>query len=158
VVPAEAEPFVRAARRRGERQALFAQLAALDRYARFRLVGLRGHPADGESYPIYVHDKLMIVDDVWATIGSCNLHAFSLEGSTEMNASFDDPAVVRALRRALMAEHLGDELGGAAQGLDDRAALAFFRAAADANRYRHDTGERTWQGLVYRLDAATYGQ
>ena len=154
LVPAEVEPFVREARRKGERQALFAQLAALDRYANFRLAGIQGHGATGEPYHIYVHDKVMIVDDVWATIGSCNLHAFSLEGSTEMNCSFDDPDIARLLRCELMAEHLGRDVAA----LDERAAMALFREIADANRYRYDTGARDWHGLVYRLDAASYGE
>lgn len=154
LVPAEVEPFVRQARRRGERKALFAQLAVLDRYPNFRLTGIQGHTDEGEPYGIYVHDKVMIVDDAWATIGSCNLHAFSLEGSTEMNCSFHDPDIARRLRCDLMAEHLGRDV----QALDERAAMALYRAIADANRYRYDTGERGWQGLVYRLDAATYGE
>jgi phosphatidylserine/phosphatidylglycerophosphate/cardiolipin synthase-like enzyme len=154
LVPAEVEPYVRLARQRGERQALFAQLGVLDRYPNFRLAGIQGHTAAGEPYGIYVHDKVMVVDDVWATIGSCNLHAFSLEGSTEMNCSFDDPEVARKLRCDLMAEHLGCDV----EALDDRAAMALFREIADANRYRHDTGARDWQGLVFRLDAATYGE
>lgn len=154
LVPAEVEPFVREARRLGQRQALFAQLGALDRHDNFRLAGMLGHTAKGERYPIYVHDKVMIVDDIWATLGSCNLHAFSFEGSTEMNASFHDPDVVRGLRCDLMAEHLGGDVAA----LDDRAALALYREIVDANRYRHDTGAIGWQGLVYRLDAATYGE
>jgi cardiolipin synthase len=154
LVPGEVEPFVREARLRGERTALFAQLAVLGRYENFRLAGILGHTAKGESYGIYVHDKVMIVDDVWATIGSCNLHAFSLEGSTEMNASFHDPQVVRRLRCDLIAEHLGRDV----DALDDRAALKLYREIVDANRYRHDTGQRSWQGLAYRLDAATYGE
>lgn len=36
----------------------------------------------------------MLVDDAWATIGSCNLHSSSLFGKIEMNASLD-PEVVR---------------------------------------------------------------
>lgn len=153
LVPAEVEPFVREARRRGERQALFAQLSALDRYANFRLTGIQGHGATGEPYGIYVHDKVMIVDDIWATIGSCNLHAFSLEGSTEMNCSFHDPDIARRLRCDLMAEHLSRDVGA----LDDRAAMALYREIADANRYRLDTGAAGWQGLLFRLDASTYG-
>lgn len=154
LVPAEVEPFVREARRLGQRQALFAQLAVLDRYDNFRMAGITGHTAKGERYGIYVHDKVMMIDDTWATIGSCNLHAFSLEGSTEMNASFHDPDIVRALRCDLMAEHLARDV----TALDDRAALALYREIVDANRIRHDSGESFWQGLAYRLDTATYGE
>ena len=67
-----------------------------------------------------VHSKVMLVDDAWGTIGSCNLHAGSLFRNTEMNVSFWDPACVRALRCELLAEHLGEET----RHLDDLAALA----------------------------------
>jgi cardiolipin synthase A/B len=61
----------------------------------------------GRRRDVYVHGKIMLIDDKWATIGSCNLHSNSLSGHTEMNASIWDGAVVRPLRRALLAEHLG---------------------------------------------------
>ncbi|WP_123688862.1 phospholipase D-like domain-containing protein [Allostella humosa] len=91
--------------------------------------------------PVHVHAKLMLVDDAWGTIGSCNLHARSLLEHSELNLSFHDPAVVRRLRCDLLAEHLGVDV----DALDDRAALALYRRIADANR----SGRR--QGLAVRL-------
>jgi phosphatidylserine/phosphatidylglycerophosphate/cardiolipin synthase-like enzyme len=75
----------------------------------FTLAGLAGRDGRGPRHDAYVHDKLMLVDDAWATIGSANLHHNSLLGSGEMNASIWDPAVVRALRVHLFQEHLGRE-------------------------------------------------
>jgi len=98
LVPAQPEENVYAARKDPSRRALFGGLEALGRYPRFRLAGL----------PVYVHCKLMIVDDAWATIGSCNLHAYSLGGHSEMNASIWDEAVVRDLRDRLRRKHEGD--------------------------------------------------
>lgn len=98
LVPAVPEEGVYAARKDPARRALFDGLEALGRYPRFRLAGL----------PVYVHAKLMIVDDAWATIGSCNLHAHSLGGSAEMNASIWDAAVARDLRARLLQQHAGD--------------------------------------------------
>jgi cardiolipin synthase A/B len=95
----------------------------------------------------------MLVDDAWATIGSCNLHTHSLFGNTEMNASIWDPEIVRALRCELLAEHLDQDTAG----IDDRAALRRFREIARENRRRHDAGDFKWQGLAFSLDAATYG-
>jgi phosphatidylserine/phosphatidylglycerophosphate/cardiolipin synthase-like enzyme len=95
LVPAVPEEPVYAARRDPARRALFDGLAALGRYPGFRLAGL----------PVYVHAKLMIVDDAWATIGSCNLHAHSLGGSAEMNASIWDPVVARDFRADLLRRH-----------------------------------------------------
>ena len=50
----------------------------------------------------------MIVDDAWATIGSCNLHRHSLGGSSEMNASIWDVAFARDLSERLWRRHEGD--------------------------------------------------
>jgi cardiolipin synthase A/B len=102
LVPAVPEEYVYVARRDPARRALFDGLEALGRYPRFRLAGL----------PIYVHCKLMIVDDAWASVGSCNLHAYlhaySLGGHTEMNASIWDEVVARDLRDRLHRKHDGD--------------------------------------------------
>ncbi|HYS88720.1 MAG TPA: hypothetical protein VEN78_27515, partial [Bradyrhizobium sp.] len=68
--------------------------------------------------------------DAWATIGSCNLHAFSLSGHTEMNAAFWDPKVVGALRCELFAENLDQD----ATGIDDRTALRLYREIVRENR------------------------
>lgn len=98
LVPAEPEEHVYAARQDPARRALFDGLEALGRYPRFRLAGL----------PVYVHCKLMIVDDAWATVGSCNLHAHSLGGHSEMNASIWDASVARDLRQRLRRKHESD--------------------------------------------------
>lgn len=130
-----------------------AALATLGRHEGFALAGIAGRDADGERHEVYVHAKVMLVDDAWATIGSCNLHAWSLFGNSEMNASFWDPAVVRGLRCELLAEHLGLDTAH----LDDRAALAEYRRVAGENRRRRGIGDRNWQGLAFSLDPATYG-
>jgi phosphatidylserine/phosphatidylglycerophosphate/cardiolipin synthase-like enzyme len=102
---------------------------------------------------VYVHAKLMLIDDAWATIGSCNLHRNSLFGHSELNAALWDPDVVRSLRYALLAEHLGEDTGP----LDDRAALRRYRRVAVANRQRREKGLADWQGLAFTMDPASYG-
>ena len=62
-----------------------------------------------------MHSKVVIVDDVWATIGSANMNVRSYTSDTEVNCCFVDGRIdqhgsrvsVRDLRRALWAEHLG---------------------------------------------------
>ena len=78
----------------------------------------------------------------------------SLFGDTELNASFWDADIVRALRRHLLAEHLDQDTAH----LDDRAALGLYRRVARENRRKRDAGNDAWQGLAFRLDAATYGE
>ena len=153
LVPGVPEDHVRKARHVPERKPQFDRLAALARHPHFTLAGM-AVPRDGGRADVYVHAKAMLVDDAWATIGSSNLHAFSLFGHTELNASFWAPEVVRALRCELLAEHLGEDTGG----LDDVAALRLYREIAAGNRRRRDRGDAAWRGLAYRLDPATYGE
>ena len=98
LVPAVPEEGVYAARQDPARRALFEGLEALGRHANFQLAGLS----------VYVHAKLMIVDDVWLTIGSCNLHRYSMSENSEMNASIWDAEVARDLRETLRRKHDGD--------------------------------------------------
>lgn len=62
----------------------------------------------GYAYlPIYVHAKVGIVDDEWASVGSGNLNRRGLATDTEMNVQAVDQNVARELRVRLWAEHLG---------------------------------------------------
>jgi cardiolipin synthase len=154
LVPAEPEEPVRAARRNPDRRMLFDRVASLGRYERFALVGIASRNAQGERRNVYVHGKLMVIDDTWATIGSCNLHSNSLLGHNEMNVSIWDAAVAHGLRITLLAEHLGEDTAH----LDARTALQLYRQIARDNRDRRDAGDPDWQGLAYRLDPAAYAE
>src|SRR5205085_12022903 len=57
---------------RAEVAAARARRARLARWEQFTLCGLAGRTPDGGREPIHVHSKLMLVDDEWATVGSCN--------------------------------------------------------------------------------------
>ncbi len=56
--------------------------------------------------PIYVHAKVAIVDDIWATVGSANLNNRGMRDDTEMNVATLDPALAHGLRLMLQGEHL----------------------------------------------------
>jgi phosphatidylserine/phosphatidylglycerophosphate/cardiolipin synthase-like enzyme len=154
LVPAIPEDHVYAARRDPQQKALFDGLAALACHPNFLLAGIAGRDADGARGVIYVHAKLMLVDDTWATIGSCNLHSNSLSGHSEMNLSVWDTTVVRALRCTLFAEHLGEDTAQ----LDDRAALRLYQRIAHENRVKWQSGNFDWQGLAFGLSADSYGR
>ena len=64
---------------------------------------------DGTEHyrPIYVHAKVAIVDDVWATLGSGNLNNRGMRDDTEMNVATLDPEAAYTLRLMLQGEHLG---------------------------------------------------
>ena len=137
-----------------ERLAFLADRARLAAYAHFTLCGIAGLDAEGRRQPVYVHAKLMLIDDEWATVGSCNLHHFSLFGNSELNAAIHDPATVRALRVELLQEHLAVDTST----MDDISAFRLFRQIAYENRQRHTDNDPTWQGLAFCLNMATYGQ
>jgi phosphatidylserine/phosphatidylglycerophosphate/cardiolipin synthase-like enzyme len=137
-----------------DRRAFFEARAALGRFANFTLAGIAGQAADGLRSPVYVHSKLAIVDDAWATVGSCNLHRFSLFGNGEMNASIWCREAVKRMRTELFREYL--DIDTSALGARD--ALQAFRSIARENRRKLVSGERDWQGLAFGLDVASYGK
>lgn len=128
-------------------QEISSELLALAKYENFTLTGIAGVGLDGKRKPIAVNAKLMIIDEVWFTVGSCNLHHASLFGSTELNAACWHPDTARALRVELLQEHLDQ----GTSSMDDRAAFRFCRRIAMANRESFETGETAWQGLAFSL-------
>lgn len=121
-----------------------AQLAA---FGSFTLAGIAGIGDDGARHPVWIHAKLMLVDGVWGTVGSCNLHRYSLFGNCEMNAAFWDQETARVLLATLLDEHLDQDISG----LGARAALQLFSTIARNNRRLFDNGESRWQGLAFSL-------
>lgn len=134
------------------RRAFLKARAELGAFDHFLLAGIAGLGSDGRRKPIYVHSKLMLIDDEWATVGSCNLHRFSLFGNCEMNAAFAEHDTVRRFRSLLFREHLDEDTSD----IDARAALQLFRKIARRNRKKMDAGDDDWQGLAFELDVATY--
>jgi len=152
VVPAQGEHHMRRFRQMAEHRATFDLIAACGRHENFTLCGLAGPMPDGARVDVYVHGKLMMVDDAFATIGSTNFAERSFRNQTEMNVSFQDAAAVKALRCDLFEEHLARDTSA----LDAAAALRLFAATAHANARRRAAGDHAWQGIVFRLDPASY--
>ena len=72
-----------------------------------RLLACTLYAIGGQTdWPVYVHAKVGIVDDVWLTIGSANLNEHSLFNDTEMNLVTHDARLARQTRLRLWAEHL----------------------------------------------------
>jgi cardiolipin synthase len=86
------------------------------------------------------------------TVGSRNLHRFSLFGNGEINPAFSEPNIIRAFRRDLFRKHLDQDT----LDLDDRRAFHVFRTMARANRKKFEVGDAAWQGLAFELDLAAY--
>ncbi len=122
-------------------------VASLASSGNFTLAGIAGLDDAGRRNPVWIHSKLMVVDGAWGTVGSCNLHRYSLFGNSELNAAFWDHATARVLLSELLSEHLDSDISG----LDDRAALQLFGQIARNNRRLLENGDNSWQGLAFSL-------
>jgi len=151
VVPIDVNTEMAAARQNQATAPFFESIGALGRFNHFTLSGLATPRGNGEYQNVYVHAKVALIDDVWCTIGSCNVANRSFYGDTELNASIWHGATVRALRDELFQEHLGRS----ASGLGDRAALDLFALVARENEQRRARGEAQ-EGLALALDPTTY--
>ncbi|WP_233210454.1 phospholipase D-like domain-containing protein [Leclercia sp. LSNIH1] len=67
-------------------------------------------PAD-EWMPVYIHSKLMIVNDVFTTHGSANINTRSMQVDSEMNIAHEWASVTRDLRRRLWNLHTNGKGG-----------------------------------------------
>jgi phosphatidylserine/phosphatidylglycerophosphate/cardiolipin synthase-like enzyme len=96
--------------------------------------------------PIYVHAKVCVIDDTWATVGSDNFNLRSWTYDSELTCAVFDQTrgqgFPRQLRLALQREHLGqdDDDNG---DLEDpmRAFAAFAKCAKDLDSW-HDNGSQ----------------
>jgi phosphatidylserine/phosphatidylglycerophosphate/cardiolipin synthase-like enzyme len=152
LVPGQPHPDMTAARNNPGSAAFFEQLAGLGRYENFLLAGIAGNVRTGEYHDIYVHAKIALIDDAWATIGSTNVANRSFYRDTELNASFWHPETVRSLRVQLLQEHLGADTSGL--GLGD--AMRQYREVAMENATLRREG-KPMTSLAHELDPATYG-
>lgn len=92
------------------RARLVEALQKVDRHARFRIY----HPVTAGGTPIYVHAKVMIIDDRCFRVGSSNFNNRSLRLDTECDVILDvagddagsDRQTIAAIRDDLLAEHL----------------------------------------------------
>ena len=87
---------------------MIRQLRAADREGRFRIF----HPVNAAEEPIYVHAKVVAVDERLLRIGSSNIDDRSMGFDTECDVAFEGrkaevAEVIVLFRDTLLAEHLG---------------------------------------------------
>ncbi|MFJ9592155.1 phospholipase D family protein [Streptomyces virginiae] len=125
---------------------------------RVAVYGLENHAGT----PVYVHAKVCVIDDVWASVGSDNINLRSWTHDSELGCAVHDETpdprsprdpgglgdgarvFARELRLALMREHLDLPDGDVACGslCDPVAAFEAFRAAAAALDAWYEGGRR----------------
>ena len=88
-----------------------------------------------DGVPVYVHAKVCIIDDQWASAGSDNFNRRSWTHDSELTAAVWDPGYAQALRLNLAREHL--ERDGPMNDLHDPASTftAFADCAAQLQRW-----------------------
>ena len=121
---------------------------------RVAIYGIENHAGT----PVYVHAKVCVVDDVWASVGSDNVNRRSWTHDSELSCAVIDrdrdtrePMIVdrfgdgarsfaRKLRLTLAREHLDRTAGDDADLLEPVSAFDAFAASAAALQGWHDTG------------------
>ena len=87
-----------------------------------------------EYHKSFLHAKVAVIDDSWATVGSSNLDPFSLLLSREANVAIIDPEFAAGLRASL------------------EGAIAAGATAVTAEQFRRlGTRTRIMQWLSYRF-------
>jgi phosphatidylserine/phosphatidylglycerophosphate/cardiolipin synthase-like enzyme len=109
---------------------------------RVAVYGIENH----ESTPVYVHAKVCVVDDTWATIGSDNLNRRSWTHDSELScvvvdgSAPDHSPYARRLRLTLAAEHLDRDVEAMDDCLDGPGLFKAFAETAAALDAWHDGG------------------
>ncbi|MEO7421909.1 MAG: phospholipase D-like domain-containing protein [Ornithinibacter sp.] len=86
-----------------------------------------------DGVPVYVHAKVCVIDDQWASVGSDNFNRRSWTHDSELSAAVWDPDFAQSLRLTLAREHL--ERAGPLNDLRDPATA--FTAFADCAAQLH---------------------
>lgn len=108
VLPRESSDWIEQSAMDAIRLRILKQLFRHDRYGRLRIF----YPVTKDGRPIYVHSKLMVVDDRFVRIGSSNLSNRSMGFDSECDLSAEGvdretKSGVSGLLHTLLAEHLG---------------------------------------------------
>jgi phosphatidylserine/phosphatidylglycerophosphate/cardiolipin synthase-like enzyme len=87
------------------------------------------HPITPEGRPIYVHSKLMIIDDDFVRVGSSNINNRSLRFDQECDVAFEARGSeklrqrIAAFRTDLLGEHMGVPVGVLSETVDETASI-----------------------------------
>jgi phosphatidylserine/phosphatidylglycerophosphate/cardiolipin synthase-like enzyme len=109
------------------RARLMEALRRRDRHGRLRMF----HPRTAKGEPIYVHAKILIVDDRIVRVGSSNINNRSMRLDTECDVAIDatrQPALgleqtIIGIRNDLLAEHLGTTVAAIADAIEASGSL-----------------------------------
>ncbi|WP_211462586.1 phospholipase D-like domain-containing protein [Collimonas silvisoli] len=66
----------------------------------------------GKCREIYMHSKLLVIDDVFFTLGSANLNLRSMAGDSEINIACMDAKLPKEIRQRVWGNVAGEDLNG----------------------------------------------
>ena len=84
--------------------------------------------SDGKQFnfrEIYIHSKLLLIDDTYFTLGSANLNLRSMAVDSEINVSTVDPVCAKDLRKRIWGQLSGTTEGDGGDGSRTKIAEAF---------------------------------
>lgn len=136
VMPLTSDGWLEQAAMDGARSRLLHSLEEKDHAHRLSV----WNPFNAADEPVYVHSKLMIVDDTVLRIGSANMNNRSMGLDSECDVFIDCArqgndgcvSVIRSLRHSLLAEHCGLRVDAIADLLEHHGSMAAMIAAAPA--------------------------
>lgn len=120
--PRSADGWLEAKLMDSARTVLLDRLRAADAYGRLRFCT----PVTAGGQDIYVHAKILVIDDRLLRVGSSNINKRSLDTDTECDLVLEAPdddaaeairARITAIRNTLLAEHLGVDPAAVAAAL-----------------------------------------
>ena len=125
--PQSAEGWLESEIMNSSRARLYEAVKARDKYDRFRMF----HPFNAAGTPIYVHAKILIVDDQYIRIGSSNFNNRSLGFDSECDVALDASATegsavagqIARVRNDLLAEHLGRDESDVSKSIAETGSL-----------------------------------
>jgi len=126
VLPRNADGWLEQSTMDAIRNQIVTRLLEADRHSRLAVV----YPTiDDPRVPIYVHAKILIVDNQLMTVGSANLSNRSMGLDSECNLAIESNGegriadAIDRIRRRLLAEHLGASITTLSKSLDESDSL-----------------------------------
>ncbi|MDB5829043.1 MAG: hypothetical protein JWQ73_3263 [Variovorax sp.] len=107
---------------------------------------------------IYIHSKLMVIDDSMFTLGSANLNLRSFAVDSEMNIASDDAPTAKDLRQRVWAQHTEGKFMGGEDATEQKGMKETFKSWNDEaakNFERKKSGESLSCFLVKFYDERT---
>lgn len=137
IMPQSSDGWLEQAAMDGARTRLLRAIEEKDHAGRMSV----WHPFNAGGEAVYVHSKLLIVDDTILRIGSANMNNRSMGLDSECDVFIDCArpgneecsSVIRSLRHSLLAEHCGLPVETIAQLLEHHGSMAATIAAAPAD-------------------------